>query len=234
MSSGSRIRSDARGCRGGPGEGRGRTLRPHRAGPARRRPRGRAWRGQRRGDGQKELDLVAARPLPRRAARRARSPSWRRRRPEPVALDRAGSARRRDRSARRVVQYRPQHVGRDDLRDLRGIGARRAHPAAGLPAARGGLRHLRAADQPRLSASAAASRSSPSTGAPAPSGSPPSAVAIPSDTREYAINASNYRHWDEAVRAYHRRLLKRARAGRAARTSTCAGSRRSSPTPTGS
>ena len=32
-------------------------------------------------------------------------------------------------------------------------------------------------------------------------------VAIPSTTREYAINASNYRHWDEPIRTYTDDLL---------------------------
>ena len=42
---------------------------------------------------------------------------------------------------------------------------------------------------------------------------------------EYAVNASNYRHWDEPVRLYVDDCMKGAKA-RAARTSTCAGSPR--------
>ncbi len=57
---------------------------------------------------------------------------------------------------------------------------------------------------------------------------------IPERTQEFAINASNYRHWDEAVRALCRRLPEgRRRAARAA-TSTCAGSPRWSPIATAS
>jgi len=44
-------------------------------------------------------------------------------------------------------------------------------------------------------------------------------VTIPADTKEFAINMSNMRHWAPPVKRYCR-----ARKARAARTSTCAGS----------
>ena len=56
---------------------------------------------------------------------------------------------------------------------------------------------------------------------------------IPARTQEFAINASNYRHWDEAVRLYVDDCLKGATA-RARGTSTCAGSPRWSPIATAS
>jgi fructose-1,6-bisphosphatase I len=48
-------------------------------------------------------------------------------------------------------------------------------------------------------------------------------VQIPPDTKEFAINMSNMRHWDAPVRRYIDECLP-ARTARAARTSTCAGS----------
>ena len=49
---------------------------------------------------------------------------------------------------------------------------------------------------------------------------------IPEETSEFAINASNQRFWEPPVQALRRRVHGRQDAGRAARTSTCAGSRR--------
>ena len=53
-------------------------------------------------------------------------------------------------------------------------------------------------------------------------------LSIPERAQEFAINAANYRHWDEAVRLYVDDCLKGAKA-RASATSTCAGSPRWSP-----
>ena len=47
-------------------------------------------------------------------------------------------------------------------------------------------------------------------------------VSIPPATREYAINASNYRHWDEPCAPTSTTACVAGR-GRGARTSTCAG-----------
>ena len=47
-------------------------------------------------------------------------------------------------------------------------------------------------------------------------------VKIPEDTKEFAINMSNMRHWDEPVKRYVDECLA-GEEGPAARTSTCAG-----------
>jgi fructose-1,6-bisphosphatase I len=47
-------------------------------------------------------------------------------------------------------------------------------------------------------------------------------VKIPADTKEFAINMSNMRHWDDPVKRYVDECLA-GRKARAARTSTCAG-----------
>ena len=54
-------------------------------------------------------------------------------------------------------------------------------------------------------------------------------VRIPEDTKEFAINMSNMRHWEPPVKRYIDEMLA-GKTGRAARTSTCAGWRRWWPT----
>ena len=52
---------------------------------------------------------------------------------------------------------------------------------------------------------------------------------MPTTANEFAINASNYRHWDAGVRLYIDDCLKGERRPAREATSTCAGSPRSSP-----
>ena len=59
-------------------------------------------------------------------------------------------------------------------------------------------------------------------------------MQIPDDTKEFAINMSNQRHWYRAGAALRRRNAGRQGPARAARTSTCAGSPRWWPTCTAS
>ena len=54
----------------------------------------------------------------------------------------------------------------------------------------------------------------------------PRNMTIPSDTREFAINASNQRFWEAPVKRYVGRAVWPARPARADATSTCAGSPR--------
>ena len=59
----------------------------------------------------------------------------------------------------------------------------------------------------------------------------PKPLTIAPDSHEYAINASNYRHWDPAVRAYITRIASSAKKAAFRAITTCAGSPPWWPTP---
>ena len=126
---------------------------------------------------------------------------------QPVLLDQGRAAGRRHRPARRLLQHRHQRVDRNDFlpppcnwRAGRKSGRRLfagGNEPARAPASSSTGRSLRWCCR-----SAAAPTSSCSRPGSAPSSRPMRAASFRERTQEFAINAANYRHWDEAVRLY--------------------------------
>ena len=153
-----------------------------------------------------------------------------------VELNPAGRYRAGDRPARRVVEHRRQRLDRHDLLDLRGQGRR---PDGSF------LRPGRRAASPAATSSTGRrpTSSSPSATACRATSSTPTANAwrlvetahkVPATASEFAINASNYRHWRRRDPRLYRRLPRRRDRPARQATSTCAGSPRWWPRPTGS
>ena len=121
-----------------------------------------------------------------------------------VELDPDGDARAGDRSARRLVEHRGQRADRHDLRASTAAEAtaEASFLRPGRQLARRGLRHLRAALLPRHQLRRGGAESISSIRASGRFRLAQAGVTLPAKSAEFAINASNYRHWDPAIRAY--------------------------------
>ena len=158
------------------------------------------------GDNQRQLDVIAD-GLIIDALRKSPTAYYASEEEEAIlTLDPAGELAVACRSARRLVQYRRQyfrsrtifrHLPRHRRGDATGVVLPR-----GQRAGRGGLCRLRPADQPAADAGrrrrAFHARSRHAHASVLVSRN----VRIAPSTREYAINASNYRHWPEPIRAF--------------------------------